>query len=119
VNGELQFIGKTHVTILHDVTRIRIARPYDLVNRIHILQKCSDTFEPVRELRGNRQEVNPTTLLEIGELCDLESVEHHLPSNAPRAQRGSLPVILFELDIVLSQINADRSQRLEIQFLHV
>ena len=38
----------------------------------------------------------------------------------PQAPRvGRLPVVLFELDVVLTQINAHRAQRFEIQLLHV
>ena len=67
----------------------------------------------------DRVEVDAAALLEVGELRDLEAVEHHLPSDAPGAERGRLPVVFFELDVVLAQVNADRGQRLEVKLLHV
>ena len=52
-------------------------------------------------------EVHASALLEIGELGDLQTVEHHLPADTPRAKSRRFPVIFFELDIVLAQIDAD------------
>ena len=37
--------------------------------------------------------------------------------HAPKRRR--LPVVFFELDVVLAQIDADRAQRFEVKFLHV
>ena len=34
-------------------------------------------------------------------------------------ERRRLPVIFFELDVVLAQINADRAERFKVKFLHV
>ena len=33
--------------------------------------------------------------------------------------RGRFPVVFFELDVVLAQVNADRGQRFEVKLLHV
>ena len=41
-------------------------------------------------------------LLEVGELGDLHAVEHHLPADAPGAERGRLPVVLLEAEVVLA-----------------
>jgi hypothetical protein len=43
----------------------------------------------------------PPGLLEVGELRDLHAVEHHLPADAPGAERRRLPVVLLEADVVL------------------
>jgi len=44
---------------------------------------------------------------------------HDLPADAPRAQRGSFPVVFFELDVVLAQVNTNCTQRFQIQFLYI
>ena len=58
-------------------------------------------------------------MLEVGELRDLEAIKHHLPSDAPCAERRRLPVIFFKLDVVLAQVNADRAERFKVEFLYV
>ena len=50
---------------------------------------------------------------------DLEPIQHHLPADAPRAERRRFPVVLFELDVMLPQVNADRGQRFQVKFLHI
>ena len=119
VHRELQFVGVAHVAILHRVAGPRIARPYNVVDRVHILQECSDALEAVRQLNGNWEQIHAAALLEVSELRDFEAVEHHLPAHAPRAQRGRFPVIFFKLDVVLAQVDANRRQRLQVQLLHI
>ena len=109
VHGELQLIGQPHIAILHFVSRLRIARPHNVVDRIHILQKRADTLQAIRQLDRNREQVHAAALLEIGKLRDLQSIEHHLPAHAPRAQCRSFPVIFFELDIVLAEVDSNRA----------
>ncbi len=119
VHRKLQFIRQPHVSILHHAARLRIARPHDVVNRIDILQESADAFQPICKLRRNREQIQTAALLEVSKLCDLQPVEHDLPTHAPRTQRGGFPVVLFELDVMLAQINPNRSQRLQVQLLHV
>ena len=64
-------------------------------------------------------EIDATALLEVSELRDLQAVEHHLPADAPRAQRRRFPVVFFELDVMLAQINTHRAQRFQIKLLHI
>ena len=64
-------------------------------------------------------QIHSAALLKISELRDLEAIEHYLPAHAPRTARRPLPVILFELKVVLLQIDSDRFERFEIQLLHV
>ena len=92
------------------MSSFRIPCPNNVVNRINILQKCRDPFQPVGELGGNRQQVDSSALLEISELRDLEPIEHHLPADPPGAERWRFPVVFFELDVVLSKINPNRAQ---------
>ena len=55
-------------------------------------------------------------MLKVSELGDLETVEHDLPTDAPGAEGGRFPVVLFELDIVLAEINTDGFEAAEILF---
>src|SRR6202000_1938291 len=56
---------------------------------------------------------------EVGELGNLQAVEHHLPAHAPGAAGGPLPVIFFELDVVPAQVNAHRLKRFEVELLDI
>src|SRR6266852_8046731 len=111
VHRELLLISQTHVSILHFPARLGVARPHDVVDRIDILQESAQPLQTVGEFGRNRVEVDAATLLEISELRNLESIEHDLPPDAPSAQRRRLPVIFFELNVVLPQINTDRTER--------
>jgi hypothetical protein len=42
-----------------------------------------------------------------------------LPADAPGAQRWRLPVILFELDVVLAQIDADGAKAAEVLIYYI
>src|ERR1035438_10516624 len=99
VHRELLLVRQPHVTILYFPARLLsadhwIARPHDVVDRIYVLQKSAQPLQTVREFDGNGIEVHAATLLEVSELRDLKPVEHHLPPDAPRAQRRRLPVVL-------------------------
>ena len=83
------------------------------------LQEHRDPFQAVRDLTGDRGQVHSSDLLEVGELRDLEAVEHHLPADAPCAERWRLPVVFFEPDVVLTGIDATRFKAVEIQLLHL
>src|SRR5580704_1341289 len=117
VNRKPLLIREAHVAILHFLPGFRIARPDDVIDRIHILEKRSDPFETISEFGRNWKQINAAALLEISKLRDLQSVEHHLPANPPRAERGSFPVIFLELDVVLPKVNSNYTQRLQIQLL--
>ena len=60
-------------------------------------------LQSVGELGRDQIQIDPAALLEISELGDLQAIQHHLPADAPGAQRGRFPVILFELDVVLAR----------------
>ena len=76
-----------------------------------------DALEPVGQLHRDRRQVHAAGLLEVGELRDLEPVEQHLPADAPRTQRGRLPVVLLEADVVAGRIDAARLQAVQIETL--
>ena len=57
--------------------------------------------------------------MKICELGDLEPVEQHLPSDAPRAQRRRLPVVLLEADVVFRQDDAQLLEAPQIDLLDI
>ena len=66
----------------------------------------------------DRRQVDAADLLEVGELRDLLAVEHHLPADAPGAERRRLPVVLLEADVVLPRVDAAGLEAVEIDLLH-
>src|SRR6266571_4739161 len=64
-------------------------------------------------------EINPAALLEVSELGDLQSVEENLPTDAPGTERGRLPIVLFEANIVLLESDAECTEALEVDVLDV
>src|SRR5947199_12285 len=93
--------------------------PFDVVDRRLPRQKHRQALDAVGDLRGDRREVDAAGLLKIRELRDLHAVEQDLPADAPRAEGGRLPVVLFEADVVAGQVESERAQGVEIHLLHV
>ena len=112
VHRKLLLLGQPNVRICRDLTSFRIACPRDVINAVHILKESRNSLQPVSQFGGDGKQIHAPTLLEISKLCDLQTIEHHLPANPPRAQRRRFPVVLFELDVMLPQMNAHRAQRL-------
>src|SRR5208337_4352522 len=83
------------------------------------LQKSAQPLQPVGKFDGDRVKIHSATLLEVSELRNFKSVQHHLPPDAPSTERRRLPVVFFELDVVLAQINADCTERFQIELLHI
>ncbi len=63
-------------------------------------EEHGDALQAVGDLGADRLELEAARLLEVGELGDLHAVEHHLPADAPRAERRRLPVVLLEAQVV-------------------
>jgi hypothetical protein len=101
-----------------DVAILLASAPLDVEHVVDLLQEHRDAFDAVGDLAGNRRQVDAADLLEVGELRDLRPVEHHLPPDAPRAERRRFPVVFFEADVVLPRIDADRLEAVQIQLLH-
>ena len=78
-----------------------------------------DAFQPVRQFHRHRIEHLAARLLEVRELRDLQPVEPHFPAQTPRAQRGRFPVVFHKADVVLVALDAERVQRIEIDFLRI
>src|SRR5208283_6200624 len=92
--------------------------PTNLVHALHILQERADALQSIGDLHRDRVQVNSPALLEVGELGNLQSIQQHLPANAPRAQRGRLPVVFFKTDIVGAQIDSNGCQTLQVHVLN-
>ena len=58
-------------------------------------------------------------LLEVGELADLLPVEPNFPTKPPRAERRAFPVVLDEANVMLARADAERFQRLQVEFLRI
>ena len=101
VDGELQLVGQAHFGVLH------ARRPFDVIHAIDVLQERDNALQAVGDFGRNQVQIDAAALLEIGELRDLQPIQHHLPADAPRAQRGRFPVVFLELDVVLGKIDAD------------
>src|SRR5690348_10994757 len=86
---------------------------------VDVLQKCGNSLDAVCQLARNRIQVHPAGLLKISELRDFETVEENLPANAPCAERRRFPIVFFEPDIVLLQVDSDEAQAVQINVLHV
>ena len=119
VHGKLQLFRQSNVSVACDPIRLRITRPDNVVNTVDILQECGNALQTVCQLRRNRIQIHASTLLKVGKLRDLQPVQHYLPANSPGPERGRFPIVLFEFDIVLAQINSHRAQRIKIKLLHV
>ncbi len=68
-------------------------------------QEHADALNAVGQLGAHGPAVEAAHLLEVGELADLHAVQHHLPAYAPGAQGRGFPVVLFEAQIMLGEID--------------
>src|SRR5690242_327105 len=118
VHRKLQLILQADLAVLYRPS-IRANDPRDVIDRIYILEKRSDSLQSIGQLSRDWIEIDTAALLEVRELRNLQPVEHYLPADAPRAQRRRLPIVFFELYVVLTQIDSDRFQRLQVQLLHI
>ncbi len=119
VGGELLFFGEADVAVGGDPAGVGFARPVDVVDGVDVLEEAGDALEAVGDFAGDGVEVHAAALLEVGELGDLQAVQHDLPADAPGAADGPLPVVFFELDVVLGEVDADGVERLEVELLDV
>src|SRR5690625_38365 len=84
-----------------------------------VLQLHCDALKSVGQFDRHRPAVLPTDLLEVSELGDLHAVHPHFPAEPPGTERGGFPVVLHETDVMRSRVDADRTQRIEVQLLDV
>ena len=119
VRRKLLLLRQPNLAIRGLLPRIRLHRPHNVVDRIAVLQELRNPLHTVRNLARDRVQVHPAALLKVGKLRNLQAIQHHLPAHAPRAAHRPLPVVLFELQVVFAQVDADRLQRLQIQLLDI
>ena len=101
IDRELLLVGQADVAVGH--VAVRAVDPDDVVDGIDILEKGGDALQSVGELGAHGIEVDAAALLEVGELGDLQAVEHDLPADAPGSKGGRLPVVFFKLDVMASR----------------
>src|SRR5437660_2605765 len=98
---------------------VRVRAEDEVVDVVDALQVHGDALEPVGELRGHRPALVSPGLLEVGELRHLHPVAPDFPAEPPGPQRGRLPVVFDEAQIVVVGGDADRAQRAEVLLLDV
>src|SRR5579864_372200 len=91
--------------------------PMNVKHAVNILEEGSDTFQTVRQLDGNRFEIQTARLLEVSELGDFQAVEHHLPSDTPGAERRRLPIVFLKPDVVMTQVDTHGLETREVNLL--
>src|SRR6266700_6119758 len=96
-----------------------VCRPAEIVNTLNALKESANALEAVGQFDRDGIEINPAALLEVGELGDLQSVEENLPADAPGAEGGRLPIVLFEANVVLLESDAECAEALEVDVLHL
>ena len=106
VLGELLLFGEA------DVAVGLVGGPAKIVDALDVLEERADAFQAVGEFDGDGVEVEAAALLEIGELRDLQSIEQYLPADSPSTERGGLPVVFLEANVVLLQFDADGGEAL-------
>ena len=102
-----------------DDTAVGFAGVGDVLEVGDALLRHQDAFDPVGQFHGNRVEVLPADLLEVGELGDLHAVEPHLPAESPGADGGLRPVVLDETHVVGVEVDPEGLQRPEVELLRV
>ena len=93
--------------------------PDQVENAVHLLQIHRQALGPVGDFTHHRPALQAARLLEVGELRDFHAVQPDFPTQPPRAERGRLPVVFDETDVVHARIDADGFQRAQIQLLKV
>src|SRR5436305_8847855 len=113
VAGELVLLLLAHLAVFEPLD------PVDLVDALREGEEHGEPLETIGDLGADRLQLQPARLLEVGELGDLHAVEHHLPADPPGAERGGLPVVLLEAEVVLGEVEPDRLQAADVEPLHV
>src|SRR2546422_7397574 len=98
---------------------VRVRAEDEVVDVVDALQVHGDALEPVGELRGHRPALESPGLLEVGELRHFHPVAPDFPAEPPGPQRGRLPVVFDEAQIVVVGSDADRAQRAQVLLLDV
>jgi len=118
--GQLEVVDRPLGLVgLVDVAVGDAGHPHEIEHVLHSLEIHGEPLGPVSQFHAGRIEVDAAYLLEVGELGALHPVDPHLPAQAPRPQRGRLPVVLDKADVVLGQVDAQVLQGRQVEFLDV
>src|SRR6266481_654492 len=88
INRELQLVLITNLAVLYFPAGLRIARPHNVINTVHVLEKRRNALQSIGEFGADGIQIDSTALLEISELRNPPTTEHHLPAHAPCGQSG-------------------------------
>ena len=118
VGAELALVLQEHVAVGHGRAVGQVA-PHQVVDGVNALGVHGDTLEAVGDLDGHGVDLDATYLLEVRELRDLHAVEPDLPAKAPGTERRALPVVLDKADVMVVGVQADSSQRAQVELLGI
>src|SRR5947209_17699855 len=88
VDRELKLFLIAHVTVINRLPALRVTRPDYVVNAVHILKESSNALQTVSEFCRDGIKVHAAALLKISEVGYFQAVDHNLPANDTRPQRG-------------------------------
>ena len=113
VDAHLVFVLPQHF-IVGDARRVD-----DFLEVVYPLQRHDDAFQPVGDFHRHGVQVEAARLLEVGELRDFQPIQPDFPAQPPSAQRGRFPVVFDKAHVVFAQVNAQRFQASQVEFLRV
>ena len=111
--------GLLHLVLVEHVAVGQAVGIDQVVHRFLALQVHGQTLQAVGDLARGGLAVDAGDLLEVGELGHFHAVEPDFPAQAPGAQRGVLPVVFDETDVVLLQIEPQGFERAQVQLQDV
>ena len=112
-------LGKLNFRLSVDLSVRDGLGPGQIVHIVHLLEIHGDALRAVRDLDRDRMKLDSPDLLKIGKLRDLHPIQPHLPSQSPGSQGRRLPIILDEPDVVLSRVDAEMRQALQVERLNL
>ena len=86
---------------------------------IHVLDVHCQTLQTIGQFHRDGEAIHRANLLKIGKLADLHPVQPDFPAQTPGTEGRRFPVILDKANIVLTQLDPDRFETLEIEVLDV
>ena len=72
-----------HLVLVIEIAVTEVRVPLKIKDAVHALQIERDSFQAIGNLTRDRTAVEPTDLLEIGELGDFHPVQPDLPAQTP------------------------------------
>lgn len=112
-------LGKLNLFAMAYISIAQAFRPDEIVDAIDFGDEGADALEPVGNLATHGVKVYSPGLLKVCELRDFKPVKQNLPADAPRTQRRRFPVVLFEAQIMLPQIDSEGLEAAKIEILRV